>query len=119
VAGHADRGHAPSLGRQDPARSVLDHEAGVRGDAELLGSGQEDHRVGLAARQVPPGDICVEQLVQRHPLVDDVVVETLLGGEGVQPDPFEEELGVLRRGRRATRIPVLDGQDAPQSVGKA
>jgi hypothetical protein len=118
-SGDADRGHAPGLGGLDPAHGVLDHEAVAWWQPEFLRGGAENHRVGLAAREVPAGDVGVEQLLQGHPLMDEVVAEALLGGEGVEPDPFEEQCGVLRRGRR--RDPdadVLDGQDEPQRVGE-
>src|SRR6266545_2847887 len=113
-AGHSERGHVPGLGRLDPAGGVLDHEAGARANAQLRGRGEEDHRVRLAAREVPAGGVGVEQLLQRHPGADEVVVQPLLGGEGVQADPLEEELGVLGRGgRRHPNSHRLDGQDEP------
>jgi hypothetical protein len=118
-AGHANRGHPARLGRLDPAGGVLDHEAGIRRQVQFLGGGEKDHRVGLAAREVTAGDVGVEQLLQRHPLADELVVEALLGGEGVQADPFQEQPGVLRRGRGRDRYPgVLDGEDEPQGVGE-
>ena len=63
-AGHPDRGHAAGLGGLHAARGVLDHEADLRGQVEFLGGGQEDRRIGLAAREVPAGDVDVEQLLQ-------------------------------------------------------
>jgi hypothetical protein len=89
-AGHADGRHPGRLGRLDPAGGVLDHEARTRFDAELFGGGQEDGRVGLAPGEVAARDVGVEQLLQRHPRADEVVVQPLLGREGVQPDPGQE-----------------------------
>ena len=118
-AGHPQRRHRARLGRLDPAGRVLDHEAGAGGDAELGGGGEEDGRVGLALGEVAAGDVGVEQLLQGHPGADEVVVQPLLGGEGVQPDPLKEQLGVLGRGRPRDPDPqLLDGQDEPQGVGE-
>ena len=118
-AGHPERRHPARLGRLDPAGRVLDHEAGAGGHAELGGGGEEDGRVGLALGEVAAGDVGVEQLLQRHPGADEVVVQPLLGGEGVQPDPLQEQLGVLGRRRRRDPDPqLLDGQDEPQGVGE-
>jgi hypothetical protein len=118
-AGHPERRHPAGLGRLDPAGRVLGDEAVARADAQLLGGGQEDRRVGLALGEVPPGDVGVEQLLQRHPGMDEAVVQPLLGREGVQSDPLEEQLGVLGRRRRRHPDPqVLDGQDEPERVGE-
>ena len=100
--------HPARLGRLNPAGGVLHHEAAARRNAQLRGGGKEDRRVRLAAREVPPGDVGVEQLLQGHPLMDEVVAEALLGGEGVEPDPFEEQFGVL-----STRTPPRPGCRCP------
>ena len=117
--GHPERRHARGLGGQDPAGGVLDHEAVGRADAELGGGGEEDRRVGLALGEVPAGDVGVEQLLQRHARAEEAVLEALLGGEGVQPDPFQEQPGVLGRGRhRDPDAGGLDGQAEAQGVGE-
>ena len=116
-AGHPQRGHPGCFGGLDPAGGVLHHETVGRADAELLGGGQKDGRVGLALGEVAAGDVGVEQLLQRHPVADEAVVQPLLGGEAVQADPLQEQPGVL--GRRRGRHPdphVLDGQDEPQRI---
>ena len=109
----------PALAAWTPlvASSTTKQSAGRT--AELLGGGQEDGRVGLAPGEVPAGDVGVEQVLQGHPGADEVVVQPLLGGEGVQPDPLQEQLGVLGRRRRRDPDPGgLDGQDEPQRVGE-
>jgi hypothetical protein len=65
------------------------------GKPEFLGSGQEDHGVRFSPRKVAAGDVGVEKLLQGHPMMQEAIVEALFGGEGVQPDPLEEQLGVL------------------------
>ncbi len=117
--GHPDRGHPAGFGRLDTARRVLDHEAVSGRQAQLVRGGKEDHGVGLAAREIPAGEVGVEQLLQRHPLVEEVVVEPLPGCEGVQADPFEEQPGVLRRRRRGDPQPSgLHSEDEAQRVGE-
>jgi hypothetical protein len=118
-AGHPDRRHAAGLGRLHPAVSVLDHEGVGRAAAELLGGGEEDGRVRLAPGEIPARDVGVEQVLQGHAGADELVVEPLLGGKGVEADPLQEQLGVLGRGRRRDQDPGrLDGQDEPQRVGE-
>jgi hypothetical protein len=119
LPGHAERGHPGRLGGLDPAGCVLGDEAVARADPQLLGGGQEDGRVGLAPGEVAAGDVGVEQVLERHPRADEAVVQPLLGGEGVQADPGQEQLGVLGRRRRRHPDPeVLDGQQEPQRVGE-
>jgi hypothetical protein len=102
-AGHAERGHAGRLGGLDAAGRILGDEAVGRGDAELLRRGEEDRRIRLALGEVPAGDVRVEDLGEGHARGDELVVDPLLGGEQVQADPVEEQLGVLRRRRRRHR----------------
>ena len=96
-AGHPQRRHGAGLGRLHPAGGVLDHETVARVEAKLAGGGQEDHRVGLAPGEVPAGDVGVEQLLQGHPGTDEAVLQPLLGGEEIEADPRQEQLGVLGR----------------------
>jgi hypothetical protein len=49
-----------------PASGTLNNEAGLRGKAELCSGLEEDHRVGLAAREISTGDVGVEELLQRQ-----------------------------------------------------
>jgi hypothetical protein len=39
-----------------------------------------------ALREIPPGDICVEDVEQRETRPDEVVVQALLLSERVEPD---------------------------------
>ena len=118
-AGDPDRGHPARRGGADPARRVVDDDADLGCQVEPVRGGQEGHRVGLAAREVLSGQVHVEQVLQRHPLVDDVVVQELLGGEGVDPDLLEERPGVLRRRRRRDpQAGGLERQHEPQGVGE-
>ena len=115
----ADHRHAARLGGLHPAAAVVDHHTPVGGQSELLRRAQEDHRVGLAASQLAPGQFGVEQVLQCHALADDAVVEALLGDERVEPDLLQERPDVLRRRRRRDPHPGgLHRQDEPQRVGE-
>ena len=118
-AGHPQRRHPAGLGRLDPAGGVLDHEAVAGVDAKLGGGGEEDGRVGLAPGEVAAGDVGVEHLLQGHPGADEAVLQPLLGGEEIEADPRQEQLGVLGRGGSRHPDPhALDDQDEPQRVGE-
>ncbi len=68
--------------------------------------------------EVAPGDVHVEELQEGQSWPQEVVVETLLLGEGVEPDLAEEQTGVLRRRRRGRRDPgVANGEHEAQRVG--
>jgi hypothetical protein len=94
-AGDADSRNAAGLGRLHPARRILDDETHLGGKSELLGSGQEDHGVGFPTRKIAAGDIRLEQLLQRHLTVNEPIFEALFGSEGVESNPFEEQLGIF------------------------
>ena len=80
----AERSHAPGLRGFDPCGRVLDHQALLRGDAELLGGQEEERRIRLAPRHVAAAQIGVEDGQQFAP-----VRQLQMPQHGV---------GVLRRG---------------------
>jgi len=94
-AGDANGRKAASVGRLHTARRILDDETHLGGKSEFLRSGQEDHGVGFPARKVAAGDVGIEQLLQGHLTVNEAIVEALFGSEGVESNPFEEQLGVF------------------------
>jgi len=51
----------------------------------------------FAMGEVTSGDVDVEELQQVQAGPQEVVVQVLLGGEGVEPDLAEEQSSVLRR----------------------
>ena len=117
---YAEGSHPCRPGRADPAGGILDDETVAGGDAQFLGCGQEDRGVGFAVWEVASGDVGVEQLLQRHPGADEVVLQLLFGGESVQPDPLQEAIGVLGRGGcRDPDAHVLDRQDEPDGIGES
>ena len=110
-AGHAEGGHPAGLGRPHADGRVLDHETpGGRG-GQFFGRHQEDHRIRLAARQVAPGNVRVQQVEQG---------EALFGDVGIQRDLPQEEVGVLGRGRGGDRdAGRLHREDKPDRVRNA
>ena len=53
--------------------------------------------MGLAVGEVAPGDVDVEDVEQRRAGGDARRVDAVLGREAVEPDPAQEQVGVLRR----------------------
>ena len=106
--GNAQRGHPAGLGGLNSADGVLDHEAVLRCDAELGGRGQEDLRIRFAPREVPAGEVGVEEVEQVQARPEDVVGQALRLREGVKPDA-----GAGRGRRSSTTRPPPRGCRPP------